>query len=409
MLRILAFLLLCMCIPLRGAWAESTIDENLPRLRLSGFATLAYVDAGAQNLLFARDSSQYPGGSRHQGFAADSRLGVQANWQLSSEVDAVMQAVARSQASPRSSDLLDLAFVRWRPEPDTRVRVGRFGVDIYAISEFKSVGYSYPWVRPPREFYYIFPFQSLDGIDLTHGINTDMGKLDVRGFWGLSSFVTSQTGRSRAGAHGLSLNWESDNWRLGATYTQVKSKALNQWAQAFSQQASSLAGLWPEAAELADYFDADSFHGRYVALNVSHERGPWQFLAEVSHAKVGSPALPGGLRYHLSIARNFGAWTPYLVYAAVRDPFDRRFSSPIPFLAPVASVANEALGHARMRQHTWSLGLRWDFSAQADLKLQWDRSFIEPGYRGMWGGSDPGWLEGVRRKDVFSIALDFLF
>ena len=409
MLRIFLILLFSVRAPLQGAWAKDVFDDNPPRMQLSGFATMAYTDAGRRDLLFARDASQFPGANRHRGFAADSRVGVQLNWQVGSEIDAVIQAVGRSLASPRSSDQLDLSFLRWRPGQDTRLRLGRFGVDIYAISEFKSVGYSYPWVRPPREFYYIFPFQSLDGIDLTHGFQTEVGKFEARGFLGRSSFVSNSTGRSRVRVNGASLNWQADNWQLGATYAYVKSTSTNEWAQAFSQQAGSLSILWPEAGELAAYFDGENFHGNYAALNVSHERGPWQFVAEVSHAKVASPVLPAGLRYYMSLARHFGAWTPYLVYAAVRDPFDRHFSSSLPFLTPVATAANEALGYARMRQRTWSLGLRWDFAAQADVKLQWDRSFIEPAASGMWGGSNPAWVDGVRRKDVFSIALDFLF
>ena len=51
-------------------------------------------------------------------------------------------------------------------------RVGRINFDAFLMSDHRHVGYAYPWVRPPSEFYAWIPIFSMDGIDAAYNFQS---------------------------------------------------------------------------------------------------------------------------------------------------------------------------------------------------------------------------------------------
>ena len=75
------------------------------------------------------------------------------------------------------------------------------------------------------------------------------------------------------------------------------------------------------------------------------------------------------------------------------------------------SLQNQAIGAinaTRMEQQTLALGARWDFHAQAALKMQWSSTRVKPyGYALWW--RDARLDQGTSRVDMFALSLDFMF
>ena len=77
------------------------------------------------------------------------------------------QAVLRQRSDQSSLAALEWAFVALRPTPDWTLRLGRINPDAFLLSDYRNVGFAYPWVRPEIGFYGTIPLYSITGGDLT--------------------------------------------------------------------------------------------------------------------------------------------------------------------------------------------------------------------------------------------------
>ena len=142
--------------------------EPVSSLRFSGFGTLGAVHADVSEPWgFRRDASQplHQGGVRGD---VDSRFGLQANYAIDNQLEFVGQVQLKRRVSEsKPSDSLEWAFASYRPTSDLTIRVGRTSPDIFLLSDYRSVGFAYPWVRPNVETYAILPIFSVEGVDAT--------------------------------------------------------------------------------------------------------------------------------------------------------------------------------------------------------------------------------------------------
>jgi hypothetical protein len=119
--------------------------------------------------------------------------------------------------------------------------------------------------------------------------------------------------------------------------------------------------------------------------------------------------------WYLSGGGRAGPFTPYLTYAKVTQ---RSSYSPglniaaLPaYLAPAAAALNTDLNQAlnsRPDQYTLSIGVRWDFMKNFDLKLQLDRINLGAGSAGTLINAQPGFPLGSTIF-LFSSVVDFVF
>lgn len=108
------------------------------------------------------------------------------------------------------------------------------------------------------------------------------------------------------------------------------------------------------------------------------------------------------LDWYATLGRTFGAWTPYLSYAENRVTgalTEGRLAA-----GSAASTANAFLARRNTGQHTWSLGVRWDFQEGMDLKVQLDR--VSPDTYGLQGSLLP---DGRHHFNVVSVVMDWAY
>ena len=60
------------------------------------------------------------------------------------------------------------AYATYDFNDELSLRMGKYKGAFYMVSDYKDVGYAYPWVRPPLEVYSTNPISSLNGIDLVY-------------------------------------------------------------------------------------------------------------------------------------------------------------------------------------------------------------------------------------------------
>lgn len=419
----LASALLAVALLQNGAIALASDDLSSPALRFSGFATVGAVKGGNDTLGFRRE---LPGEAVYDGdvnWSTDSLLGLQLDMRLTDKLDGAVQLVVKDRLDDAVENQVEWAFLRYRFSPDWTLRVGRIGLDVYALSEYRSVGFSYLWVRPPVEFYAPVAFNSFDGLDLTWSNPLGDGLFRAKLYGGRTGNdfdVADQiTNLTLDPIFGLSLGWESDHWQLRVTLSRTEVEEDQEYFPGLTQLAAVLEQvqpLWPAAENLRANLKSAGAVVDYHSMGLAYTNAPWQVQAEVGYIDSQVDVYPALVNSYISVGRQFGAVTVYGMLADTDNQNERIEVNPpfIPFL-PVESAQLALLGDAlqtafdsaSMDQSSISLGMRWDVRYDTALKMQWDRSWVKQYGAGLWELKNVPDDDQV--LDTFTINLNVIF
>lgn len=395
------------------ASSNSPISQsNQPSgLKISGFGTLGYWHSrGPDDLIFRRELGQNVPKIDKNHAKADSRLGLQLNYQASDRVELVSQIVAREQAQFRASRTVEWAFAKYRPTDDAQVRVGRVGMDLFMLSDYRNVGYAYNWVRPPTEFYGWIPFYSINGADAVKSIPVGDGHLRVKIFGGKTETgMPWQAGSYQLGATiaGLGTTWENDEWRLRVYHTRLKITDKAPF-EALIPTLQTYASVWPSAGQYSDDLHLNGQKLRYSVLCAAWEKDGWQVSGELSYTHASTTFAPQGKSAYISIGRRFDKWVPFIGFARNWDSAKLALDAPpSPELNPAAQSLRDAFDSTHTEQYTASLGVRWDVADRMAVKMQWDRSVVAINGTQLWGYGSAPWTG--KAKQIWSATLDFTF
>jgi opacity protein-like surface antigen len=393
-----------------GARAE---DAPTAMFTFSGFGTLGLVHSSEQNADFVANFFQPSGAGFSHSWSADvdSRLGAQVTANFTPRISAMVQAIAELRDDGTYSPEVEWANVKYRFTPDFYIRLGRIAFPSFLVSDYRNVGYANPWVRPPLEVYSLVPVDANDGVDasyrlrageFTNTVQVTYGQRDVR--------ETSGSIDKARRVWGITDTVERGSLTVRGTYQHgnVTVASINALFAAFRQ-------FGPAGIALANKYDSDAKPFDFVGVGGIYDPGGWFVMGEwgttESHSALGKRSAwygSGGYR--------FGKITPYVTYAETRadsntsDPGLNASAFP-PELAGAIAGLNAGL-NAVLRtipvQKTLSIGARWDFWKNVDLKLQYEHIRLGAGSAGTLNNVQPGFQPGSA-LNVFSAAVDFVF
>lgn len=392
------------------------------RLRFSGFGSFAYSHDNADGVGFKRYNSQPVPSSRNGSFRSDSIFGLQASYSINPEWEVTGQLVARDKVAPSFANSLEWAFVAYRPNDNVDVRVGRVGLDAFMLSDYRNLGFSQLWVRPPTEFYGGIPMHSVDGADIAYRFETGATRWRIKSQFGTNTtpFPIGERESIRLKVRelrDLTLHAERGSWQFKAGYAQFRlgnDFPLDGLIGPLEGLAGAgLGAISDEARRLVAGMKLNKTRVRYTSLGAAYDDGLWTVQGELARVGSDSQLVGTGTAGYLSIGRRLGQFTPYVVLARIRSDRDvRRAVADWGVIgAPARNLQDRSVAvfnALRREQHTVSLGMRWDFGSRAALKAQWDRSHVKPHGYGLWQVDRSGGARG-RQIDVLSVALDFVF
>lgn len=389
----------------------------------SGFGSAGIVHENVRDAAFTRNITQPQPEDSDTSYLTDSLLGLQANYVISPQLEAVGQLVLRDQKYGNFNRSLEWAYLKWRPDTNVDLRFGRVGADTFMLSDYRHVGFAQLWARPPGEFYGWIPIFSINGADASYRFRTG------NTYWQLKSQLGNSKSQLPTGPdtnysfeadkfRSLSLRAENGPWQFMTAITalRVGSEAVpslltNGLAMvggigvpAISAEAQALnKGLWTEGASV-----------RYLTFGGSYQDGPWQVQAEIAKVRSDSQLLPSGVSAYIVAGRRFGSVTPYAVLSTFHsDDAATRAQADWSALGPAAVILqNAAIGahnSNRIDQNGVALGMRWDINSRTALKLQWDRKEIEANGYGLWQINNIRNGDRDRTVNIFSAVLDFTF
>jgi hypothetical protein len=341
--------------------AGQTVDQYLS---FSEFGTLGVVHSDYAAADFTGNVVQ-PSGAGYGGrwsVTPDSDLGVQANLTLTEQLTGVVQAISRDDLNGNFSPSLEWASLKYDVTADFSVRVGRILLPTFLLSDVQNVGYALPWVRIPLEFNYTDSTEHSDGIEVVDQMKT--GPVSQR--------LEAQVGYS-------------DENSPGANFGTVRAR---------SGVLSDTLQYGDTSAEVVyQYFEhagTPQIRQQLVGLSVTHDPGPYFLLAGCNY--TDNTYFGGAIAGYVSAGVRFGKFTPYALYAITHatsvGPSD------------LVDLGNE---------HTIAAGLRWDFVANFDAKLQLEQvsldSLDDPAaFADIQADARPG-----DKAHVISLTLDFIF
>jgi hypothetical protein len=391
----------------------------------SGFGSVGIVHENARDLGFTRYITQPQPENNDTSYLTDSLLGLQANYAISPQLEAVGQLVLRDQKYGNFNRSLEWAYLKWRPDTNVDLRFGRIGADAFMLSDYRHVGFAQLWARPPGEFYGWIPIFSINGADASYRFRTGNTYWQLKGQLG-NSKSQLPTGPDTTYAfeadkfRSLSLRAENGPWQFMTAITalRVGSEAVpslvTNWLTTIGGAGFIPPAIRAEAQELNKGLWTEGASVRYLTFGGSYQEGPWQVQAEIAKVRSDSNVLPNGLAAYIVAGRRFGSVTPYGVLSTFRsDRAAAHAQADWSALGPDAvTLQNAALGaysSNRIDQNGVALGMRWDINSRTALKLQWDRKEIEAKGYGLWQINNIRNGDRDRTVNIFSAVLDFTF
>jgi len=412
--RILASLL-ALPLAVSTAYAQDTSP-----VRISGFGTAALTWTNTDQAEFARPN-QARGARKQPTTGVDSNLGLQADYTVNSWLSFTGQGLVRKDAEDNYGAELSWAFAKAKVSNEVAIRVGRIGLPVFMISDYRNVGYANTFLRPPAEMYSQVPINNIDGADLTwqHSIGDTTYTAQIA--YG-SSRADIYGGAEVEGRHLSALNLVAEHGpltlRVGRADTKISvnnQSALNGLVNSLQTAGAGyrLPALTALAAEIAPKNKKASFTSVGAGLDWNN------IVAQAEYAKRKTESyLNDTSSWYVMGGYRIGKFLPYVSHAKLR--IDGAVANTVPAACPAGYPAacgatvralSGAVGNLKYsgvgqgEQTTDSIGVRWDFYRSVALKAQVDRVHPDAG-NGLLSNVQPGFRGPVT---VGALALDFVF
>lgn len=398
-----------------GLWAANNPDSSFD-IRLSGFGTAGITRSDNDLQGFRRDLSRKGASKDKWEFGTDSLLGLQLDLRLTEHLSGAIQLVAKDRTNNSLSDSVEWAYARFQASPSITLRAGRMGFDVFLLSEYRNLGFAYLWVRPPIEFYGALAFDYVDGIDMIHSTPLGTGTLRTKILAGVTKnhFESGATGSVTeidiTPVLSANLSWENNHWRtqLGAAYLKIDSslESNEQLASALQQ----VEFLWPGVNDITKTLETKERHLRYISGGAAYENDTWVLQSELGYINTDLEQFTSLASAYFSTGYKIGSTTLFAVGAIAKNTTSQQQLSsapPIPDLQLLQQQVQISYDLNRIKQHTLSLGVRWDVRHNMALKTQWDHTWVDKYGGGLFYQKTP--YPSKQELNTLSINLDFIF
>jgi len=308
-----------------------------------------------------------------------SLIALQANASLGSGLSATVQIKAAGADNWDAS--IAWAYLSYDLTPKSKVQAGRKLIPVYSYTDSIDIGYTYHWIRPPAEVYFLAA-SKYDGINLLYQ--------DFYGDWEISTNGLVGRLNDDEDIYGEAFHTSYRIWGGSVEAT------FDEWA------GFRLARFIYEEVELEN-FGINNFPAEYSGAAVTLRPGNWSFIAEYAWYEIDHPNLDFGAgpipngkpindldsAWYVSAAYSMGRWTPHLTYSA-REFVDQ----------------GSALGLSAIDSNTIIIGARYDFHPGASMKMEY-HVFSDDTVTG--GISTPQYGNIDDGTDAVQVAVDFIF
>ncbi len=392
-------LVLCGSLLSAHAAAEDYLDG---RVTVNAYGTFGVAIASDSDTEMYRSISRNgPPLTKDATTSFDTRAGLQIEGHLHEQVDVVWQGLLSRNLEDNTALDTKWAYLRLRPFEWLDVKLGRYLLPLYQISDQLYVGYAHPWVRPPLEVYGI-----TEKVDHADGIS-------VRALWahGDVNYEFGFTwGQYRDDHDGTKVVTDPRTFSVMASKGNLSVRGMVAHAPVDIENSffTTLNGVLngPGATKKYDLTGEDDVW--YYNLGFVYEDADWLAMAEALQTDLSdNHAISENRAYSVTLGRHLGDWMPYLAYShheIINDESDA--FAPPPFNGPpffIGATRQAFINQRLYGQQTTSLGVRWDFHPGYALKFQADTTRVHDDDQGLFSPKPRG---NVR---TYTMVLDWVW
>lgn len=392
-------------------------DTGGPALSLSGFGTVGAVKTNNSDADYVIPG-QPDGAGKSVDFGVDSKIGVQATATFNPMFSATAQVLSKHNSEGKWTPGLEWAFGKAKLGDKFSLRVGRMGAPFFMVSDFRDVGYTNTWIRPPLDVYGQITFSHFDGADLLYSSSIGDTNVTAQFFAGSSKVKYANGARPELKRIvGVNASAEIGPVTLRAGHAQGKfsvtrSQRLDQLFNGLRTVAALPVGLG-SLGSLADDLEADSKDATFTGIGASLDWNNIVGSAEYTRRRTDS-FLADTTGWYLTGGYRFGTWTPYVTLSKLKQDSDSSKTlpaAPIPQLAGTMAALSKGVNDtlSSVGQKTVAAGVRWDAMKNIAVKAQFDH--IKPDARSSGQFVVREGKSGLNGKsvNVYSVAVDFVW
>lgn len=347
-----------------------------PMFKFGGFGTLGVSHSNLSSGDYVVDTSMPKGVGRSSDWAVsnNTRVAAHATANFTPQVSAILQIDSEYRHDGTYRPEIEWFNVKYAFTPNAYVRVGRIALPTFIDSENRDLGYSYVWVNPPVDLYHQMSIPSSDGIDGMYRFEIGEAGNSIKAIYGTNTVERPTSTSDSKNMWGVfdTLEYGQATFHLG--YQERRTSTLN--------LLTGVTGAWHRESDLS--------------LGASYDPGDWFVISEWiqrrSTIKIGAMYVSGGYRIN--------KFTPYLLYSQ---------NSPGSFYSSSTPPTAAAIVRANRSQSTSSVGVRWDFMRNYDLKVQYDQVRLSDNSNGYLVNVPANVTLYGSKFHVISAVVDFVF
>ncbi|ATQ77587.1 hypothetical protein CR152_26100 [Massilia violaceinigra] len=384
-----------------AAFSAASHAADAPTVTISGFGTAALTAIDTDDVEYAR-FNQAAGVGKSPRPGVDSNFGIQGTAKMNDWLSFTAQGLARKNARDAYGAELSWAFAKFKVSDEMSIRVGRIGMPIYMISDFRQVGYANTMIRPAQEVYRQIYGDSYDGVDAMYQHN--FGDTTVTAQVGIGKMSTKITDDNRVQYKpATTIHIVAENGPFTVRFGRADAKVSVEGSESLDGLLATLrrVGMSNVANDLA-ITDVD---GSFTSLGFTMDYKNFLVQSEYAVRKTDSLVIHDTSSYYTMLGYRFGKITPYYYYGNIKQDSDRSYAG-LPSTGPLAALSagvNSAMKAGL--QSTNAVGVRWDFHKSAALKVQIDHIKPRDG-TGAFLKAKPGFNDTV---NVYAAGIDFVF
>lgn len=324
----------------------------------------------------------FDSGGNYGGYEEDltfdrSLLGLQVTGQVNEKVSATAQLIARKNDNYEVN--AEWAYLTWQATDSIKLRAGRLRTPFYIYSDFLDVGYTYGWITPPQEVYYL-PFNNVDGIDLyatqTLGIFDTSVQVYFGSFDDEFSFDGVTSDAKTRNQMGIAATLGKDWWNLRAAYHEADlSVDVTGAALMPGVTLGQFIGSIPAPFSfVAPRILVEEDKATFAQIGFTIDTGRFVAAAEHVEFEPENSMLAKNIREYVMVGVRTGDWLFHLTAAQSKDEAVNLVEGiPVaPQTAQLIGTLNAVAAVQADERDVISLGTRWDVASGVALKLQID-------------------------------------
>jgi hypothetical protein len=350
-------------------FAPALRAEADDKFQFSGFARviLGYLDD---------ENAEYVGYDNSVSANKQSLLGLQAQYLFNDELSVTGQVIGFTDEQRNSG--LEWLYMSYSPSNAWQVKLGRQRIPFFNYSDSLDVGFAYPWLTLPQQFYDTAFFSTFDGALANYQFVLSDWLIDVEGYWGRFDdkiyLASEEINTQVIGLFGFNTSLSYQNLTLRASYNQGDVNIEQEEARLFSQQLRQFG-----FADNAEWLDANGLI-QFYHLSANYENLDYFVRSEVSKMVSEGGLVAEIESFYVSAGYNFYPYTFYISISQKDLHFDHR-NSEIPmgvspeldFLA--ATYAGVLARFADDEATGIKIGTRWDW--QPNIAFKAEMTYVE--------------------------------